>query len=96
MKRNIAMMLMVLFLATLPLSVAAAAPAGKGKPAAARAEHPRVVRAIHAIEGAIDELQKAPDDFGGHKDEAIEACRNAIAQLKKGLQYQDRHEKTGP
>ena len=51
------------------------------------AEHPRIVAAIHELEGAIEYMEKAPHDFGGHKAKAIRASREAVQQLRKALAY---------
>jgi hypothetical protein len=91
MKRNVARLLMVLSLVVLPLTVAApSARAGEE-----RREHPRISRAIAALQGAIAELQAAPHDFGGHRDEAVEACKGAVNQLRLALQYRAGHEGPG-
>jgi len=52
--------------------------------------HPEIRRAIRALENAKDHLQRADHDFGGHRVDAINACDQAIAQLKVCLRY-DRH-----
>src|ERR1043166_7255479 len=49
--------------------------------------HPEIRQAIRSLERAKDHLQKAAHDFGGHRAEALEACDNAIRQLKLALQY---------
>src|ERR1039458_2154156 len=49
--------------------------------------HPAIWGAIRALERAKADLQAANHDFGGHKEDAITACENAIAQLKLALQY---------
>jgi hypothetical protein len=54
---------------------------------AERESHPRIANAIHALQAARDELQAAPHDFGGHKAAAIEACDNALKELKQALDY---------
>ena len=52
-----------------------------------KAAHPRIAKAINAIEDAIAYMKAAPHDFGGHREDALTACNNAIAQLKLALQY---------
>ena len=52
-----------------------------------RAMHPRIAAAIRELQGAIQYMEAAPHDFGGHKAEAIEASRNVIRQLKLALAY---------
>jgi hypothetical protein len=74
----------VLFVA-LPLSIYAASVE----------KHPRIEKAIKALEDAKKELQEAPHDFGGHKADAVKACEDAVAQLKQALEYQPKHDKTG-
>jgi hypothetical protein len=49
--------------------------------------HPEIRQAIRALERAKAHLQAAAHDFGGHRAEALEACDNAIKQLKLALQY---------
>jgi hypothetical protein len=64
-------------------------------PTAARAEtpreekmaHPRIAKAIDNLEDAISYLESTPDDFGGHKTEALRASREAVRQLRFALQY---------
>ena len=52
--------------------------------------HPEIHEAIHALENARDHLQHANHDFGGHRDAALHACDEAIAQLKAALEYDRR------
>lgn len=49
--------------------------------------HPAIRSAIHALEKAKEDLQKANHDFGGHREAALKSCDDAIAQLKLALQY---------
>ena len=63
-----------------------------------KAAHPRIVKAIHAIEDAVAYMKAAPHDFGGHKAAAIADCEKAVVQLKEALKYremQDRGKKRG-
>jgi hypothetical protein len=83
MKRNVAKLLLLASLIMVPLTVAAPfARAGEE-----RREHPRISRAITALQGAVAELQAAPHDFGGHRADAVAACNNAIEQLRQALAY---------
>lgn len=50
-------------------------------------KHPRIENAIKQIQDAIDYLEKAPDNFGGNKAEAIADCKKAVASLNKALKY---------
>ena len=51
------------------------------------AEHPRIAKAISQLEDAIQYMDKAPHDFGGHKVDAIRDSKKAIEQLKLALAY---------
>jgi len=50
-------------------------------------KHPHIRAAIHELEEAKKELQRADHDFGGHRVEAIESIDNAIKQLRQALQF---------
>jgi hypothetical protein len=50
-------------------------------------KHPRIEKAIHELEDAIDYLEKAPSDFGGYKEQAIIDSRKAVESLKQALKY---------
>ncbi len=50
-------------------------------------EHPRIEKAIHELEDAIDYMEKAPDDFGGYKAQAIKDSKKAVESLKLALKY---------
>ena len=49
--------------------------------------HPRLVRAIHEMRDALNELRAAPSDFGGNKAQAIKDTEQAIHSLKKALYF---------
>jgi hypothetical protein len=51
---------------------------------------PRIQAAITSLNDAIDFLDKAPNDFGGHKAAAIAACRAAVRQLQMAMNYRRR------
>ena len=53
----------------------------------ASAAHPNLRAAVRAIQAAIDDMQRAPNDFGGHKLEAINACRAAINQIEAAIRF---------
>lgn len=50
-------------------------------------KHPRIEKAIDQMKDAIDYMNKAPDDFGGHKAAAIADTKAAIKSLKAALGY---------
>lgn len=49
--------------------------------------HPRLVKAIHEMRDALNELRAAPSDFGGTKAQAIRDTELAIHSLKRALYY---------
>jgi hypothetical protein len=51
-------------------------------PALAEGPYPRMHHALDALRDAREELDKAHEDFHGHKDEAMKAIDEAIRQLK--------------
>jgi hypothetical protein len=60
-------------------------------------EHPRIAKAIAALEDAILYMKEAPNDFGGNKAKAIEASERAVRQLKSALAYRaDIDDMVGP
>jgi hypothetical protein len=50
-------------------------------------KHPRIEAAIRNMYDALDYMQHAPDNFGGHKAQAMADTRAAIASLKQALGY---------
>lgn len=54
-----------------------------------KAAHPRIVKAINAIEDAVAYMKAAPHDFGGHRVAAIADCEKAVVQLKEALKYRE-------
>jgi hypothetical protein len=50
-------------------------------------EHPRIAKAISQMEDALDYLEHAPHDFGGHKAQAMADTKAAIKSLKMCLAY---------
>ena len=57
-------------------------------------KHPNITRAMHDIEMSIKSLNEAPDDFGGHKGQALTDLKQGLISLRKALYfrlYQDTH-----
>ena len=57
-------------------------------------EHPNITKSMHDIGDALKHLNEAPDDFGGHKGQAISDLKQAWISLRKALYfriYQDTH-----
>ena len=55
--------------------------------ASEEAEHPRIAKAITQMEDAIEYMNSAPHDFGGHKAAAIADTKAAIRSLKLAMAY---------
>jgi hypothetical protein len=92
--------LLTLALSCAALGVTAAdAPPAPGAnppgPHGEKMEDNKLHRALKALDDAIEDLKKAPHDFGGHKAAAIEACENARKQLHEALAFDEKHEKGG-
>ncbi len=54
-----------------------------------KAAHPRIMKAIKALEDAVAYMKAAPHDFGGHRAAAIADSEKAITQLKEALKYRE-------
>jgi hypothetical protein len=50
-------------------------------------KHPRIEAAIKNMYDALDYMEHAPDDFGGHKAAAMADTKAAIKSLKQALGY---------
>lgn len=74
-------------LASIPFAMAAGLLVPRLAAAEQDQQFPRLQAAITAIQDAVDFLQKAPDNFGGHKAAAIEACNVAVRQLRAAMSY---------
>ena len=57
------------------------------------AEHPRIAKAINALEDAINYMEHAPHDFGGHKAAAIASARNAVRDLRAALAFRAKEDR---
>jgi hypothetical protein len=49
--------------------------------------HPVLQRAIQQIDNIRERLREAPQDFGGHKQKAIDALRLATDELNQARQF---------
>jgi hypothetical protein len=54
---------------------------------AEEAAHPNITKAMNNCKAALDALNNAPDDFGGHKARAQADLRQAYQSLRKALYY---------
>jgi hypothetical protein len=61
--------------------------AGAGQTKGAKEGHPILQNSIKQIEGVRDRLQKAPWDFGGHKEAAIDSLSRALNELHQAEQF---------
>jgi uncharacterized membrane protein len=72
-------------------AAAKAVPAANSTPAATTAlppePHPHIRAALHELRETQVELKRAAHDFGGHREEALEAVDRAIRQLEICLKY---------
>ena len=67
------------------LTLAQTAP--KAPPSQAKREaHPVLQNSIRQLEGIKDRLQKAPKDFSGHREAAVDAITHAIGELQQAIQ----------
>jgi len=71
----------------LPLLVAAQGLGATKLAAESHQQFPRLQAAINSINDAVDFLTKAPNDFGGHKAAALDACKAAVRQLQLAMNY---------
>jgi hypothetical protein len=56
-------------------------------------QHPRIQKAVAALEDAIKYMQAAPHDFGGHKEQAIADSQKAVQQLREAMKYRAKQDK---
>ena len=45
---------------------------------------------MRQLEGIKDRLQKAPTDFGGHREKAVDAISHAISELQQAIQFDNK------
>ena len=49
-------------------------------------DQPHMQNALTALENAKDSLEKATNDKGGHRIKALDYVKNAISEVKKGME----------
>jgi len=54
---------------------------------AEEANHPNITKAMHDIEKSMKSLDEAPDNFGGHRAQAVTDLKQAWISLRKALYY---------
>lgn len=52
---------------------------------------PHMQSALASLRAAKDQLEKATHDKGGHRVKAIALTNDAIAEVQKGIAYDDKH-----
>ena len=92
MKKRLVSIMMCTAMLAMFFFMVTAANAGPPTMGEEKAAHPRIVKAIDALEDAIAYMKEAPHNFGGHKEKAIEECHKAIRQLKEALKYRERQD----
>ena len=90
MKKSFTSISLITVIAVLSFLIVSATPV-KAVPVMAeeKAIHPRIVKAIDALEDAVAYMKEAPHDFDGHRAKAIEDSEKAIKQLKLALKYRE-------
>ena len=54
-------------------------------------DQPHMQAALHHLQAAAEELQKAEHDKGGHRAKALELTQQAIQHVNEGIRYDDTH-----
>jgi len=62
-------------------------PTEQGLMATEEALHPNITQSMHDIERAMAHLNEAPENFGGHKQQAMDDLRRAWISLRKALYF---------
>lgn len=55
------------------------------------AGQPRMQAALDHLQAAENELSAADNDKGGHRTQALELTRRAMAQVRQGMRYDRKH-----
>lgn len=62
-----------------------------GACAGRQVRQPRMHRAIELLEGALDSLEHATADKGGHRVRAMEEIRAALVEVRAGIAFDETH-----
>ncbi len=54
-------------------------------------DQPHMQEALRHLQAAVEELQKAEHDKGGHRAKALELTQQAIQHVNEGIRYGDTH-----
>jgi hypothetical protein len=52
---------------------------------------PHMRSALGSLESALNQLEKATADKGGHRVKAMELVRSAITEVKAGIEFDNKH-----
>ena len=61
------------------------------RPLAAYEKQPHMTAALGHLNAALESLQKAKPDKGGHREAAIAATKSAIDHTREGIEYAEKH-----
>lgn len=59
-------------------------------------QQPHMRAAMMSLQAAKSQLVKATPDKGGHRSRALSLVNQALAEVEKGMVYDNRHEKKDP
>jgi outer membrane biogenesis lipoprotein LolB len=76
---------------TTTLLIACALVAACAVPAVTRADQPHMEAALRNLQQAHEHLRNATSDKGGHRAEALQAVDRAMAEVRRGIEYDRRH-----
>ena len=78
---------------TLALLLAGAVLLGMALHAIAEEKQPHMHAAVQSLEAAIHHLEQAEPDKGGHREKALQEAKEALAEVRAGIEYDRQHEK---
>jgi hypothetical protein len=89
MKKNSVSIMMCTVIVALSVFFLTLTPVMAATMAGEKADHPRIAKAINALEDAIAYMKAAPHDFGGHRVQAIADSEKALKELREALKYRE-------
>lgn len=79
-------------ISTLVLALALGVTVGRGSVRSAGAEaQPHMQSALGSLQTALEQLNKATPDKGGHRVKAIALVNQAIGEVQKGINFDNKH-----
>ena len=77
---------------TIALAMVLTGSVGRDAVRSAGAENqPHMQAALTSLEAALGQLQQAAHDKGGHRAKAVALTKDAIAEVKKGIAFDNKH-----